>query len=78
MFNPERTNHREQIRTAKMADDVSFAETIEHLGGVAAIAGGVLLLLLVYLALVEWFLPRRRLQTTAKQQRLRATAAKRR
>lgn len=58
-------------------DDVSFAETVEHLGGAATLVGGVLLLLVVYVALVEWFLPRRRLQTSAKQTRMRTAATKR-
>ncbi|KAF4036939.1 hypothetical protein GN244_ATG11033 [Phytophthora infestans] len=40
--------------------DVSFAETIEHLGGFSVLGGAVLLLFAVYIALVEWLLPRGR------------------
>ncbi|GAB9471168.1 hypothetical protein Gpo141_00008392 [Globisporangium polare] len=84
MFNPEKTTERTTKRTnsereESMAaggdDDVSFAETIEHLGGAAALVCSVLLLLVAYVALVEWFLPRRRLQTSVKQ--TRATAKRR-
>ncbi|KAL3661156.1 hypothetical protein V7S43_013765 [Phytophthora oleae] len=39
---------------------VTFAETIEHLGGLRVLGGAVLLLALAYVALVEWLLPRGR------------------
>ncbi|KAG6970308.1 hypothetical protein JG687_00002737 [Phytophthora cactorum] len=37
---------------------VTFAETIEHLGGLPVLGGAVLLLALAYIALVEWLMPR--------------------
>ncbi|KAK1937111.1 hypothetical protein P3T76_009889 [Phytophthora citrophthora] len=40
--------------------NVSFTETIEHLGGLRVLGGAVLLLALAYVALVEWLLPRGR------------------
>lgn len=43
---------------------VSFSETVAHLGGLPVLAGAVLLLLVLYLVLVEWFLPRARAQRT--------------
>lgn len=55
---------------------VSFMETIEHVGGAPVIVGGVLLLLVAYLFLVEWLLPRRRHQISAKQQRQRTATRK--
>ncbi|KAG7383415.1 hypothetical protein PHYPSEUDO_003655 [Phytophthora pseudosyringae] len=56
---------------------ITFSETIEHLGGMRALGGAVLLLALVYVALVEWLLPRgRRLHArTLEQRRTRGGAA---
>lgn len=45
----------------------SFGDTLAHLGGLPAVAGAVLLLMALYVALAEWLLPRGRTQ--------RATAA---
>ncbi|ETI36517.1 hypothetical protein L914_16722 [Phytophthora nicotianae] len=46
---------------------VTFTETIEHLGGLPVLAAAVLLLALVYIALVEWLLPRGRRQHQLKE-----------
>lgn len=44
---------------------VSFSDTVAHLGGLPAIAGVVVLLMVLYVALAEWLLPRGRAQRAA-------------
>ncbi|KAG2933786.1 hypothetical protein PC110_g4409 [Phytophthora cactorum] len=57
---------------------VTFAETIEHLGGLPVLGGAVLLLALAYIALVEWLMPRgRRLHQFKGTRRQKKTARKR-
>ena len=40
--------------------EVTFLETIEHLGGLKVLVTAVVLLAVVYTLLVEWLIPRRR------------------
>lgn len=56
---------------ADSSADVGFFETVEHLGGVRTLLGGVLLLLVAYIVLVEWLLPRRREQDTVMRAKKR-------
>lgn len=46
---------------------VTFMETLEHLGGLYAVAGAVMVLMAAYLLLVEWLLPRGRTTRSAFQ-----------
>lgn len=52
-------------------DEVTFIETLGHLGGVWAFVGVVVLLAGLYVALVEWVLPRGRAQRTQQEMRTR-------
>lgn len=60
------------------AVDVGFFETVEHLGGARVLLGGVLVLLVVYLLLVEWLLPSRRHRRDLQPERRASNAKKRR
>jgi hypothetical protein len=48
--------------------DITFLETVDHLGGWKVVIGSILLLAAVYLYLVEWFLPGKRSARVIRRQ----------